>query len=309
MSDNAQRTIRVGVHPSNPSLFALRRRGILEETLEPLGASVEWTDYPSGLETVGLLKEDRIDVGGTGATPPLTLQAEGVGVVYIAASDPRPAHGKLVVRKDSEIDSVADLRGRKVALAQGSYQTILLAVALDQADLKFDDVERVDTATADAKSDSARGRTLLEAGEVDAWIGGDPDLLAAERAGTVRELVPTETVMSNRSVWFGSLAFAQQNPDLIDAFVAALQKVDAWIEKNPAEAGAFFAEHTPGELGAAEWEQALSRRPWGPRHIGEGFIAEQQRAADLLARQGIIAREIDIRDAVVEPSPSLAGVA
>jgi sulfonate transport system substrate-binding protein len=309
MSDIKPRTLRVGVHPSNPSLFALRRKEILEEQLDPLGATVDWVDYPSGLETIGLFEEDRIDVSGTGATPPITLQAAGVPVVYIAASDPRPAHGKLVVRKDSDIDSVADLRGRKVALAHGSYQTILLAVALDQSDLKFDDVERVDTAAADAKSDSSRGRALLEAGEVDAWIGGDPDLLAAERAGTVRELVPTETVMSNRSVWFGTKALAQSDPDLIDAFVTSLQKIDAWIEKNPAEAGRFFAEHAPGELGAAEWEQALSRRPWGPRHIGEGFIAEQQRAADLLARQGIIARAVDIRDAVVEPSPALAGVA
>ncbi|HEY0279984.1 MAG TPA: hypothetical protein VGC32_17095, partial [Solirubrobacterales bacterium] len=103
MSDIKPRTLRVGVHPSNPSLFALRRNEILEELLDPLGATVDWTDYPSGLETIGLFQQDRIDVSGTGATPPITLQAEGVPVVYIAASDPRPAHGKLVVGKDSEI--------------------------------------------------------------------------------------------------------------------------------------------------------------------------------------------------------------
>jgi sulfonate transport system substrate-binding protein len=299
------RTRKVGVHPANPSLFVLRRKGFLEEALEPLSATVEWHDLENGLDTGELLRSGEIDVGGTGATPPITLQADGLEIFYVAASDPRPAHGKLVVRSDSEISSVEGLRGGKVALAQGSYQTTLLAVALDQVGLVFDDIEIVDVSGTD---DGNRvGRSLLEEGEVDAWVAGDPDLFAAEQAGTVRELVPTETVMSNRSVWFGNRELAERDSELVDAFVTGLQRVDVWIEGNLADAARIFADEGPGELSAEDWEQALSRRPWGPRHIGEDFIAEQQHAADLLARQGIIAREIDIRDAVIEPSPALAG--
>jgi sulfonate transport system substrate-binding protein len=298
--------IRVGVHPSNPSLFALRRKGILERRLEPLDATVTWVDYPSGLTTLELIADGTIDVSGTGATPPITAQADGVDVVYIAASDPRPAHGKLVVRADEqEVTAVADLKGRKVAFAHGSYQTILLAVALDQAGLTFADVTVVDTAAADAKSDSARGRELLEAGEVDAWIGGDPDLLAAEQAGTVRQLVETGAVMSNRSVWFGRRDFAAAHPELLEAFVAALVEVDAWIAGEPRAAAELFAAHAPGARGAEQWEAALSRRPWGPKPISDEFAEEQQRAADLLARQGIIGRTIVVRQAIVDPAAAL----
>jgi sulfonate transport system substrate-binding protein len=301
--------IRIGVHPSNPSLFALRRKGILEGLLAEHDAAVEWVDHESGLETLPLLAGGRIDAGGTGATPPLSAQADGLDVVYIAASEPRPAHGKLVVRSDSEITSVADLRGRRVALAHGSYQTILLAVALDREGLTFDDVERVDTAAGDAGSDSRRGRTLLERGEVDAWIGGDPDLLAAEQAGTVRPLVDTADVMSNRSVWFGTRALAQERPQLLEALVTALVQVDAWIAEQPGEAAALFAEHAPGGLGVEAWRAAIARRPWGPRPIGDDFVDEQKRAADLLARQGILARPIDVRAAVIEPAAALAPAA
>lgn len=298
--------IRVGVHPSNPSLFALRRKGILEDLLAPLDATVEWVDYASGLTTLQLIADDRIDVSGTGATPPISSQADGVDVVYIAASDPRPAHGKLVVRThDRQLQTVADLKGRTVALAHGSYQTILLAVALDQAGLTFDDVTRVDTAADDAKSDSARGRALLEQGEVDAWIGGDPDLLAAEQAGTVRQLVDTGAVMSNRSVWFGRRDFAQRSPELLEAFVEALVQIDAWIATRPGEAAALFAEHAPGRKSAEQWEAALTRRPWGPKPISDEFAAEQQAAADLLARQGIIARAVNVRAAIVDPVEAL----
>ncbi len=298
--------IRVGVHPSNPSLFALRRTGILERRLAPLEATVEWIDYPSGLTTLELIADGAIDVSGTGATPPITSQANGVDVVYIAASDPRPAHGKLVVRADdAAVKSVADLKGRKVAFAHGSYQTILLAVALDQAGLTFADVTVVDTAEADAKSDSARGRELLEAGEVDAWIGGDPDLLAAEQDGAVRQLVDTDAVMSNRSVWFGRRDFAEAHPQLLEAFVAALVEVDAWIAAEPRAAAELFAAEAPGAKSAEQWEAALTRRPWGPKPISDAFAAEQQRAADLLARQGIIAREVDVAAAVVAPAAAL----
>lgn len=298
--------IRVGVHPSNPSLFALRRKGILEDLLAPLDATVAWVDYASGLTTLELIADDKIDVSGTGATPPISSQANGVDVVYIAASEPRPAHGKLVVREDDDsITTVADLKGRTVALAHGSYQTILLAVALDQAGLVFDDVTRVDTAAADAKSDSARGRALLEAGEVDAWIGGDPDLLEAEQAGTVRQLVDTDAVMSNRSVWFGRRDFAQRSPELLEAFVEALVQVDRWIAEQPRTAAELFAEHAPGAKSAEQWEAALTRRPWGPKPISDEFADEQQRAADLLARQGIIARAVVVREAIVDPAEAL----
>lgn len=302
--------IRVGVHPSNPSLFALRRKGFLNRLLAPLGARAEWVEYPSGLTTLPLLAQDRIDVSGTGATPPISAQADGLDVVYIAASEPRPAHGKLVVRADDDgIEVVADLKGRTVALAHGSHQTILLAAALDQAGLTFGDVERVDTAAADAGSDSARGRALLERGEVDAWIGGDPDLLAAEQAGSVRPLIDAGEVMSNRSVWFGRRDFARRSPLLLEAFVEALVQIDAWIAGNPPAAAELFAAHAPGLTSAEEWESALRRRPWGPKPIGDAFVEEQQRAADLLARQGIVARRIDVRDAVVDPAAALAGAA
>lgn len=309
MSEASGSTIRIGVHASNPSLFALRRRGIIEELAAEHGAAVEWVEYESGLETIDLIEKGRIDVGGTGATPPLSLQADGHDVVYIAASEPRPAHGKLVVAADSDIESVSDLKGKTVAFAHGSYQTILLAVALDQAGLAFDDVRHENTAAGDYKSDSSRGRTLLEAGEVDAWIGGDPDLFAAEQAGTVRQLVDTETVMSNRSVWFGTREFAEGNPELFETFVTALQRVDEWIEANPAEAAALFAADAQGGLSEAEWEAAIRRRPWGPRQISEEFIEEQQNAADLLARQGILSKPIEVRSAVIEPASALAGAA
>jgi sulfonate transport system substrate-binding protein len=298
---SAARLLKVGVHPSNTSLFVLRRRGILEALVADLEAHVLWVEYDDGRYTVDLLASGEIDIGGTGSTPPVRAQSEGVDIVYVAVSEPRPAHGVLVVREDSPIREVADLRGKRVALAEGSYQTALLATALDQAGLAYDDVEKV-------SGGHGEGKRAFLAGEVDAWVGGDPELADAQRVGGVRELVDTAAVISNRSVWFARRDFATRTPKLLDAVVTALRRADGWIAEHPREAAELFARDVAGSPDVDAWETALRRRPWGPHAVSDEFVAEQQRAADLFARQGIIPRAISVADAVLAPTPALAAV-
>lgn len=285
-------TLKVGVHPSNTSLFILRRRGILEPLAAEHDTHVLWVEYDDGRRTVDLLAGGEIDVGGTGSTPPVRAQSEGVDIVYVATSEPRPAHGVLLVRAYSPIQTVADLQGRTVALAEGSYQTALLATALDQAGLVYDDVKRLDVPAGEGK------RAFL-AGEVDAWVGGDPELAGVQAAGGVRQLVDTATVITNRSVWFARRDFATETPELLDAVLTALHRTDAWIAEHPREAAELFARDVAGSPDVDTWETALRRRPWGPQAVSEDFVAEQQRAADLFARQGIIPRAITVADAVL----------
>jgi sulfonate transport system substrate-binding protein len=115
-------------------------------------------------------------------------------------------------------------------------------------------------------------------------------------------------VISNRSVWWARRDFATRAPELLDDVVIALQRSDAWIAEHPREAAELFARDVPGSPDVDAWETALRRRPWGPRPVSDEFVAEQQRAADLFARQGIIPRAITVVDAVLAPTPALAGV-
>ena len=246
--------LKVGVHPSNTSLFVLRRRGLLEELAAERDAHVLWVEYDDGRRTVDLLAAGEIDLGGTGSTPPVRAQSEGVDVVYVAVSEPRPAHGVLVVREDSPIRDVADLRGARIALAEGSYQTQLLATALDQVGLAYDDVERV-------SGRHGEGKRAFLAGEVDAWVGGDPELADAQRATAVRELVDTASVISNRSVWWARRDFATRAPELLDDVVIALQRSDAWIAEHPREAAELFARDVPGSPDVDRSTGGIRSRP------------------------------------------------
>ncbi|MEV4242100.1 aliphatic sulfonate ABC transporter substrate-binding protein [Streptosporangium canum] len=290
-------SVRVGYFPHNNSLWVLRHRGILERAIP----DVEWVDLrtlPAGdrpAPTGGLpslhgdhLFDGGYDFIGTGSTPPVTAQGKGHDVVYVAVSGSRHENGRLVVLEDSPITSLEDLKGKRVALGHGSWQTTLLLFALDKVGLGWKDIVPVDAGT-DA------GALLLN-GEVDAWVGSYPSLSKVEKQVSVRELVATDGLFSHRSLWFTRRDFAESQPEQLAAIVAALQESDAWIQENYREAAELFAADDGGDVD--HWENALRKRPFGLHPVTEEFVAEQQRAADLFHAGGLIDRKVTVADAV-----------
>ncbi|MFD8960815.1 PhnD/SsuA/transferrin family substrate-binding protein, partial [Streptomyces anulatus] len=171
-------TITIGVHASNPSLYHLyhlTRHGFAQQELEPLGESVAFHPYSNGVRTGELLSRGVIDFGGTGSTPPVTAQAAGHDLVYTAVSAPRPEHGALLVPEDSPLRTAADLKGRTVHLAIGSWQTHLIAKALDDAGLSY-----ADDITAERSTENSE--QLLRTGAVASWVAPGPKLAGGPRA-------------------------------------------------------------------------------------------------------------------------------
>lgn len=289
-------TVRIGVHPGNHPLFVLSQVPVLHADLD-----VEWVRYRGGSTTARRIGDGQIDVGGADSTPPITGQAARVPLVYLAVSGPRPADGKLVVPERSPIHKPADLEKRRVALDTGSWQIQFLAVLLHGAGLLYQDIEPV----------QANAGTYLEfaAGELDAWIVGNPPLDRVLDHLNARVLVETTDYISNRSVFFAARAFAEERREETTAVVAALQRADMWIAENLEEAGAIYAEHfanhpahSVGHVDVDEWAAALSRRPWGLERVSAEFLSEQQLGADVLYQFAIIDRPIIVADAVL-PDP------
>ncbi|GAA3791978.1 ABC transporter substrate-binding protein [Amycolatopsis tucumanensis] len=297
-------TVRIGFFPNNNSLFVLRHRGIVERRLP----AVEWVDLralpakppvdpKSALPTLHsdwLFEPGGYDFIGTGFTPPVTGLAHDRDLVYVGISGPRVENGRLVVKPGSPIRTVADLRGRRVGVAHGSWQTTLLLFALEGAGLTWSDIEPVDTAVHD-------GPSAFSSGELDAWVGAYPALGVVEQAGPVRTLIETEGLFSHPSLWFTRRDFAENHRDELTAIVRSLQESDAWVEANPREAARYFAEDagTTSEADLDRWEHALRSRPFGLHPVSEEFLDEQHRAARLLAANGLLPRAVDPRSAVL----------
>ncbi|MEV6438985.1 ABC transporter substrate-binding protein [Streptomyces anulatus] len=285
-------TITIGVHASNPSLYHLyhlTRHGFAQQELEPLGESVAFHPYSNGVRTGELLSRGVIDFGGTGSTPPVTAQAAGHDLVYTAVSAPRPEHGALLVPEDSPLRTAADLKGRTVHLAIGSWQTHLIAKALDDAGLSYADDITAERSTEDSEQ-------LLRTGAVAAWVAQGPQLAAARRTGGLRTLIRTGDVITDRSVFFTRRDLAEQRPEIIDALTRALRRADDWAAAHPRDAARIASADLGGTV--EDWEIALSALPWRIEEVGDAFLAEQQEAADIFHRTGFIGRPVTVAHAV-----------
>ncbi|ATL32083.1 ABC transporter substrate-binding protein [Streptomyces formicae] len=282
-------TITIGVHNSNPTLYYLSRLDYAQEELAAVGETVAFHTYVNGVRTGQLLTEGVIDFGGTGSTPPVTAQAAGHDIVYTAVSAPRPDHGALLVTEDSPVRTVADLKGGTVHLAIGSWQTHLIAKALDDAGLSY----ATDITPVRGGEDS---ESLLRAGGITAWVAQGAQLVAALRAGGVRVVIRTGDVITDRSVFFTRRELAEERPEIVAALTRALQRADDWAATHPREAAEIAAAHQGGTVD--DWESALRALPWRIEEVGDAFVAEQQRAADIFVRTGFIDRPVTVAHAL-----------
>jgi sulfonate transport system substrate-binding protein len=288
--------LRLGLHPSNLSLRIVSRTHILERRLAGSAATdVEFVRFLEGPRTVEYIASGAVDFGGTGATPPITGQAAGVPLVYVATSAGRPVGG-IAVGAASPLTTLNDLRGKRIGLAVGSWLQQLVVTALASVDISWRDIEPLNL-----RDDAAEG--ALRSGDIDAWATG-----ALLDEGAYRFIGRTHEFISNPSVFFAARRFAEDHRDVLERVVAALDEADRWTASHPAEAAALLAADTEFGGERTDWEAVIRARPWGLHTVSQAFLDEQQTTADLFAENGLLARRIDVRDAVLTP-PLLIGEA
>ena len=123
-------------------------------------------------------------------------------------------------RRTARSRSVADLKGKKVALNKGSNVHYLLVKALEKAGVKYTDIEPVFLAPADA-------RAAFERGAVDAWVIWDPFQAAAEAATGARTLADGKGIVANQQFYLRRNEIRRrQSAGVLDALVEASREVD-----------------------------------------------------------------------------------
>ena len=118
-------TLRIG-YQKYGSLVLLRADGGLERRLAEHGIDVSWTEFPAGPQLLEGLNVGAVDFGTTGETPPVFAQAAGADLLYVAHEPPAPLSEAILLPKDSPIQSIADLKGKRVAFNKGSNVHYLL---------------------------------------------------------------------------------------------------------------------------------------------------------------------------------------
>jgi sulfonate transport system substrate-binding protein len=283
---DAIRELRVG-YQKNGVLVIARQQAILERVLAPQGISVKWTEFPAGPPLLEAINAGSIDIGQTGDTPPIFAQAAGAAIVYLAGQPITNGQG-ILVKADSPIRSLADLRGRRIGFTKGSSAHNVTVMALEKAGLTYGDITPVYLSPPDAAAAFMRS-------SIDAWAIWDPYFAIGERHGG-RILVQGIEVGKTNSFYIGGRDFAARNGSLVRDVVKALGQAARWAEANRDKVAQALAAVTGVDLDIQTI--AANRSSFVVGSLTEDIIATQQAVADRFYRLGLIPRPVLVRDAV-----------
>jgi sulfonate transport system substrate-binding protein len=214
-------------------------------------------------------------------------QAAGAPIRYVAYEPPAQKGEAILVQKDSPLNSVAELKGKKVAVAKGSNAHYLLVKALEKAGVKYEDITPVYLAPADA-------RAAFETGAVDAWSIWDPYQSAAQTTLGAKTLTDATGLVPNTQFYLSSQKFIETEPKVLDVVLDELRGVDAWAQTDIHA----VAEQLSAAVGlpVPVLEVALKRQSYGIKPIDEPVLADQQKLADTLYQLKLIPKEVRVSD-------------
>ncbi|MDZ4355719.1 MAG: sulfonate ABC transporter substrate-binding protein [Variovorax sp.] len=286
LAQSPTRQLRIGHQKGY--LSVLKARGTLEKRLAPLGATVKWTEFTAGPVQLEALNVGSIDFGDVGEAPPIFAQAAGAPLAYVGATVPRPKTEAVLVPKASAIQTVADLKGKKIALNKGSNVHYFIVKLFEKHGLAYSDLNLVYLPPADA-------RAAFEKGSVDAWVIWDPFLAAAQQSLDARILADAVGVVGNRAYYFSSLDYVAKNADVLAVAIEEVNKIDQW--------GAAHRNELATELSAiwglpkAVADLSQGRTAYGTGPITKAILAEQQQIADTFFALKLIPKKINVLEA------------
>lgn len=281
--------LRIGWQKAGVLLVAKGRKSI-EKRLEADGVAVEWVEFSFGPPLLEALQAGAIDYGYTGNAPPVFAQAARADLVYVAAIPARGATQAIVVPGDGPLRSVAELRGKKVAVAKGSSAHDLLVAATEAAGLKWSDFEPVYLAPADAAA-------AFQRGAVDAWSIWDPYFALAEAGPRAARPLPIKAeVAAQASFFLANRTYAETYPQVVAAVNEEIGKAVAWADTHRDEVAKLYAEASGVPYEAQK--RTVERSDFGLSPLTDAIVERQQAVADRFHRVGLIPKPIVVRDIV-----------
>ncbi|MCM1565646.1 MAG: NrtA/SsuA/CpmA family ABC transporter substrate-binding protein [Dehalobacter sp.] len=225
-----------------PAIVALEKQ-IFEKEFAKDGIQVKWNELEGPATTEALAAKSIDFATSLNYVSAIISNANGNDIKILASYSKFPKGIGLVAAKNGGIASVADLKGKKVALQQGTMLHEMLIKALAEAGLSANDVQMISMASADALN------ALLQK-QVDAAVIPDPLLtkgIASQKITLIRNaegLIPGQAVIAART------EFIQKYPETTKRFLEIHQQILDWIQENQDEALRMTADTNGMELKA-----------------------------------------------------------
>lgn len=235
--------IRIGsTAPGHLKFILYRNKKLLEDEFSKDGIKIELTTFDGGSAATVALGSGGIDFTYIGNNPSLRLAATGADVKLIGLSSwNRSNETQIVVKPDSPIHKIEDLKGRKVAYLSGTVRHSTFAKALKAAGLSLKDVESLNLGIESSGPALARGdvdavvestgpvQTLVEKSQArvifDAGISGSPEWAVPHLLSVNGE-------------------FARKYPNIVTRLLAVDIATARWADANPNETIDIFVKET-----------------------------------------------------------------
>ncbi|MET0452450.1 MAG: ABC transporter substrate-binding protein [Mycobacterium sp.] len=250
--------------------------------LDGLPYKVEFSTFTSGPPQIEAATAGKIDFAITGNTPPIFGAAANAKVKVVTAYENGGDGDRVLVRADSPIKTVADLRGKSVAVGKGSSAHGHILAQLQKAGLTPEDVKLVFLQPADALS-------AFQSGQADAWAIWDPYTAQAEQQIPVRSIAQATGVTNGAGFGIASdaaLADPKRNTALGDLLVR-YAKATRWAQDHPEEWAQKYGAAVGLDLPVATVAQGRSLR--ASTALSDALIGSEQELADLFANTKQIA--------------------
>jgi sulfonate transport system substrate-binding protein len=271
-------------------------RAVLQKSgqLDDLPYEIEWSTFVAGPPLVEAAGADRIDVAWVGCAPPIFGAAAGADFRVIAAVKERDSQeNRLLVPKDSDVTSIADLRGKKIAVPRGTSGHAFILNALQSEGLGPEDVEFAYLAPPDALA-------AFQSGSVDALSVWDPFATQAIETLDAREIVAGEPYEHGLGFEIASTK-SLGDPAKVAAIQDYLRRLSAawqWAGDNPDEwAAAWTAD---AGLPIEVTRVAARRKASDIVPLDAEIVDAQQRLADLFFDVRELTRQVTFTDVVDE---------
>lgn len=270
----------------SPVSLVLKHFGWLEKALPE--SKVTWVFSQGSNRSLEYLNSGGVDFASSASLSAVLARANGSPIksVYVYS---RAEWTALVVRKDSPLKTVADLKGKKIAATKGTDPYLFTLRALQQAHLTKDDVELLHLQHPD-------GRIALEKGDVDAWAGLDPHMAASEiQAGS--RLLYRNKDFNSYGVISVTESYAKEHPEAVKTVLSAYEKAREWSLKNPEELAKLLATESGLPLDVAKLQ--LTRTDISNPQLTEKDVTASKAAAPILVSEELVRKGVNV-DQVIE---------
>jgi sulfonate transport system substrate-binding protein len=282
------RTIAIDWATYHPVSMVLKDKGLLEKEFAKDGIQVRWVQTLGSNKALEFLNAGSIDFGSTAGSAALVSKINGnpIKSIYVYS---QPEWTALVTRKDTSINKIEDLKGKRVAVTRGTDPHIFLVRALQSVGLTEKDITPVLLQHPD-------GKTALIRGDVDAWAGLDPMMAQAEVEDGAR-LFYRNKAANTWGILNVREEFLKDHPDIVKRVLAVYEEARKFSLANYAEEKKVFQAVT--RLSDAIADQQLKERT----ALTFNKIGPEQRDSILqaglaLQKAGVIKPDVNVPQAL-----------